>query len=338
MRDPPVPSTPLPLPKFAQIEPMASCNLACRMCTVPQRENGTDIKAGALAFEDFLRWLDQMPALEELQLQGLGEPMLNRAFFDMIEAATARGIRVTSNTNLTLLTPARAARCVTSGLAALSVSLDGATAATYESIRLNGRFDRFVRNLDRLMTARRRARSRTPDVRLVLVLMRQNMHEVPALVRLAAEHGVDGVLVQRLAHPLDEPTLPARYIPVRTYIDSAQLTRADEARAATLFDESRRLAAELGVTLHLPRLSSEPRASGKGRCTWPWDGLYLTARGEVLPCCMVGTPDRANFGSVTEAPLESVWNGPQAVAFRDALAGPTPPRICASCALYHGEF
>jgi MoaA/NifB/PqqE/SkfB family radical SAM enzyme len=337
MRDLPPPVT--PLPKFAQIEPMASCNLACRMCTVPQREDGADVSRGALAFEDFVRWLDQMPGLEELQLQGLGEPMLNRAFFDMVEAATARGIRVTSNSNLTLLTPARAQRCITSGLAALSVSLDGATAATYESIRLKGRFDRFVRNLDRLMTARRLAGTRTPEVRLVLVLMRQNMHEVPALVRLAAEHGVDGVLVQRLAHPLDEPTLPSRYIPVRSYIDSAQLTRADEARAAELFSTARALASKLGVDLNLPRLRGDARpADAGGRCTWPWDGVYLTARGEMLPCCMVGTPDRANFGSVADAPVASVWNGPEAQAFRAALAGPTPPRICSSCALYHGEF
>ena len=327
-----------PLPRFAQIEPMATCNLACRMCTVPQREDGTDVSVGALPLADFLRWLDQMPGIEELQLQGLGEPMLNRAFFDMIEAATARGIRVTSNTNLTLLTPTRAQRCITSGLAALSVSLDGATAPTYESIRLKGRFDRFVRNLDRLMSARRLAGSRTPDVRLVLVLMRQNMHEVPALVRLAAEHGVDGVLVQRLAHPLDEPTLPSRYIPVRSYIDTAQLRREDEAKAAELFSEARQLAAELGVELNLPRLRGEARAAGTGRCTWPWDGLYLTARGEMLPCCMVGTPDRANLGSVNDAPIEAVWNGPEARAFRAALAGPTPPRICTSCALYHGEF
>lgn len=327
-----------PLPRFAQIEPMASCNLACRMCTVPQRENGGDITRGALAFDEFVRWLDQLPALEEVQLQGLGEPMLNRAFFDMVEHATARGIRVTSNSNLTLLTPARARRCVTSGLAALSVSLDGATAATYESIRLKGRFDRFVRNLGRLMQARAAAGSATPHVRLVLVLMRQNLAEVPALVRLAADHGVDEVLVQRLAHPLDEPTLPGRYIPVRSFIDTAQLTAGDEVRAASIFDEARALARSLGVTLNLPRLRPDERAERTGRCTWPWDGLYLTAYGEVLPCCMVGTADRATFGTVGTQPIEAVWNGAAAQSFRTALAGSEPPRICASCALYHGEF
>ena len=326
------------LPRFAQIEPMASCNLACRMCTVPQRPGGGDITQGALRLDDFVRWLDALPGLQELQLQGLGEPLLNPAFFEMVECATARGIRVTSNSNLTLLTPRRAGRCVSSGLAALSVSLDGATRATYESIRLKGRFDRFVRNLGRLMAARASAGAATPHVRLVLVLMRQNLDEVPELVRLAARHGVDEVLVQRLAHPLDEPTLPERYIPVRSFIDTAQLTPADEQRAMQIFATARRVAVETGVTLNLPRLRADPRARTDGHCTWPWDGIYLTARGEMLPCCMVGTPDRANFGSITDTPLAEIWNGEAAQAFRSALASSLPPRICRTCALYHGEF
>lgn len=326
------------LPRFAQIEPMASCNLACRMCTVPQRPDGGDVSQGALPFEDFVRWLDQLEGIEELQLQGLGEPMLNRSFFEMIEYATARGIRVTSNTNLTLLTPTRARRCVTSGLAALSVSIDGATRETYEAIRINGRFDRFVRNLGRLMAARAEASSPTPHVRLVLVLMRQNLSELPAMVRLAAEHGVDEVLVQRLAHPLNESTLPERYIPVRSFIDTAQLREPDELRAVEVFGAASRTARELGVTLNLPRLRTAPRTNGTGRCTWPWDGVYLTARGEMLPCCMVGTPDRANFGAVGPASIREVWNGADAQAFRRALASDDPPRICASCSLYRGEF
>jgi MoaA/NifB/PqqE/SkfB family radical SAM enzyme len=327
----------VPLPRFAQIEPMASCNLACRMCTVPQRPGGADISRGALAFDDFVAWLDQMPSLEELQLQGLGEPMLNPAFFDMIEYAAGRGIRVTSNTNLTLLTPARAQRCVTSGLAALSISLDGATAATYESIRINGRFTKLLRNVERLVAARSRAGTGKPALRFVLVLMRENLDELPALVKLAAALGIEEVLVQRLAHPLTEPTLPERYIPIRSYIETAQLRADDEQRAPAVFATAAALADELGVRLHLPRSPAERPAEG-GRCSWPWDGIYLTADGQMLPCCMVGTPDRASFGAVAGTSIEAVWNGARAQSFRAELAGDSPPAICASCALYHGEF
>ena len=71
-----------------------------------------------------------------MHLQGLGEPMMHPRFFDMVAYAAGKGIRVTTNSNLTLLNERRAAACVASGLDCLHVSIDGATAETYERIRV----------------------------------------------------------------------------------------------------------------------------------------------------------------------------------------------------------
>jgi MoaA/NifB/PqqE/SkfB family radical SAM enzyme len=322
-----------PLPRFAQIEPMPSCNLACRMCTVPQRPGGTDIARGALPLARFLAWLDELPGLQELQLQGLGEPLLNPALFDMIRAAKARGIRVGTNSNLTLLTPGRAHALVDSGLDELSISIDGATRETYERIRVGASFPKLLRNIDRVVAARAAQGAVTPALRLVMVLMRHNVAELPALVDLAADHGVEAVLVQRLAHPLAEPTLPARYIPIRTFLDGAELHGDALAAAPAHFEAARVRAGERGVHLALPRLAP---AATRG-CRWPWDGLYLTADGALLPCCMVGTPDRANLGDATPG-VTAAWHGPAARSFREALASDAPPAVCRGCALYRGEF
>src|SRR5690606_29311054 len=116
----PVSLTPA-LPRFAQSEPIGRCNPACPMCTAHARRDAV----AELSLGRFCCLLDQMPGLESLHLQGLGGPMLHRHFFEMVVMAVARGIRVSVNTNLTLLTPRRAERCITSGLTALSVSLDG---------------------------------------------------------------------------------------------------------------------------------------------------------------------------------------------------------------------
>src|SRR5256714_2956807 len=88
------------LPRFAQIEPVGRCNLACKMCTVNERGD----EVAELSLARFTALLDQLPGLAELHLQGLGEPMLHAAFFDMVELATSRGIRVSANTNPTLPT------------------------------------------------------------------------------------------------------------------------------------------------------------------------------------------------------------------------------------------
>jgi len=283
------------LPRFAQIEPIGRCNLACKMCTVHERGD----EVAELSLARFTALLDQMPGLQELHLQGLGEPMLHPAFFDMVSLAAARGIRVSANTNLTLLTPERARRCITSGLASLSVSLDGASAAVYEAIRRKASFAKVMRNLGRLVDARDAAGSAL-EVRGVMVLMRGNLDELPALVRLLHAHRVPELLVQRLSSDLRQPELPARYIPIREYVDDAQLGPADLPHASQVFDEARRLAEDLGLRLHLPRLVPAPvqAAPRRPRCRWPWDQLYVTAAGEMLPCCMVATADRASFGNV----------------------------------------
>jgi radical SAM protein with 4Fe4S-binding SPASM domain len=70
--------------------------------------------------------------------------------------------------------------------------------------------------------------------------------------------------------------------------------------------------------------------------------LYVTASGELLPCCMVASADRATFGNVFDADgsiaLEARWRGDAAQAFRSALASSEPPPPCRSCALYRGTF
>lgn len=341
------------LPRFAQIEPIGRCNLACRMCTVNERIDAVD----EMPIERFRSLLDQMPGLETLHLQGLGEPMLHPRFFDMVELAASRGIRVSANTNLTLLTPARALRCVSCGLASLSVSIDGATREVYQSIRRKASFDKVVRNLGRLMRAREAHRSRL-EVRGVMVLMRANLDELPALVRLLHAHDVEELLVQRLSSDLEQPALAPGYIPIRDYVRDAQLRASDLAHAHVVFDEARTLACSLGLRLRLPRLTprGEPGAIGGDashanggtpasdtlpRCRWPWDQLYVTAAGELLPCCMVATADRATFGNVftdeTDG-LQRRWHSSEANAFRRALASDAPPEVCRGCALYRGTF
>jgi MoaA/NifB/PqqE/SkfB family radical SAM enzyme len=325
-----------PLPRFAQIEPVGRCNLACRMCTVHDRGDAV----AELPLQRFTELLDQMPGLQELHLQGLGEPMLHPCFFDMVALAVARGIRVSANTNLTLLTPARAARCMDSGLSALSVSLDGASAAVYESIRLKASFAKVVRNLGRLMAARHEAGSAL-QVRGVMVLMRHNAHELPALLRLLHAHGVPELLVQRLSSDLQQPELPARYIPIRSYVNQHEIPEAELPGLEALFEQSRALANELGMVLHLPRLRPRTQRSSSGpRCDWPWQQLYITAAGQMLPCCMAASADRASFGDVFASPggLRERWHGEEAVQLRAALAADQPPSLCRSCALYRGMF
>ncbi|HTI46945.1 MAG TPA: radical SAM protein [Casimicrobiaceae bacterium] len=328
-----------PLPEFVQIEPVGQCNLRCQMCAIQFRRDGPPHGPLAfMAFETFTRLLDQFPRLRELHLQGLGEPTMHPRFFDMVAHAAARGIRVSTNSNLTLWSERRALQCAQSGLAELSVSLDAADPSIYERIRRGAHFGKVLRNLRRVMAAR--AATRSPlEVRIVMVLMKQNLDDLPNLVRLAAAEGVGSVFVQHLCHDFEEGTLPSEYKPIRSFIHDEMLDRVPPARVEEVFAAARAAAQDNGVRLRLPRLSGAPAPRAEPpRCDWPWRGSYISYAGDAMPCCMVGTPDRASFGNMAREGVAAVWNNDGYRAFREQLASSSPPAICRSCSLYRGTF
>jgi radical SAM protein with 4Fe4S-binding SPASM domain len=329
-------------PRFVQIEPVGQCNLRCRMCPISLRPESQPGQPPAFMDVDvFKRLIDQFDAVEELHLQGLGEPMMHPRFFDMVSYAARRGIRVSTNTNMTLMTEARAAECVASGLHTLHASLDGAHAESYEAIRLQASFPKVMRNLRRIVAARQAADSLLPQVKLVAVVMRSNLSELPDLVRLASAEGIASLSVQHLCHDFGESSLPAQYRPMRAFIDNQTLLREDRARIDAAFSEARSEAERLGVELRLPNLTPRrhaPDVPGRERCDWPWRGAYISYDGHAMPCCMVATPDRINFGNMAEEGVAAVWNNEGYTAFRAALSSDKPPGVCSSCAVYSGTF
>lgn len=330
------------LPTYLQIEPVGQCNLRCQMCAIQFRKDGPPFGPPAfMKFEVFTQIIDQFYTLQELHLQGLGEPMMHPQFFDMVTYAANKGIRVTTNSNLTLLNQKRAEQCVTSNLDRLHISIDGATPETYNKIRVGSNFEQVVKNLELVLEKRQTLASETPHIHLVMVIMRQNLHELPDLVKLAHKWSVEQFFVQHLCHDFGESSLPANYQPMRDFVQSQTLLEEDSQRVEYYFNEARTLAQNLGVNLRLPRTKPRlhpPGTPGQKRCDWPWRGAYISYQGYAMPCCMVSTPDRINFGNIIEQGVDNTWNGKDYQSFRDNLASDKPPEICRSCSIYSGTF
>jgi MoaA/NifB/PqqE/SkfB family radical SAM enzyme len=324
------------LPTFVQIEPVGRCNLRCRMCPVQFRDHRGG--PALLEFDAFCHLLDGFPQLAELHLQGLGEPLMHPRFFDMVRHAAARGVSVSTNTNLTLLTPARASQAAGCGLAEISVSIDAPTSPLYESIRAGARLTRVLRNLERLVTACR-AVPQPPRMRIVMVLMRRNLHALPGMVELAAARGVPALFVQRLCHDFSESSLPSAYRSMRDFVSEEALGEADRTAMQSVFEKARGVAEGLHVELRLPRIDRRTQVAARApRCDWPWRGAYISCRGEAMPCCMVATPDRARLGDMLSEGVAEVWNGAAYQEFREGLLQGHPAEICRSCSLYQGTF
>ncbi|MGY1807831.1 radical SAM protein [Blastococcus sp. SYSU D00669] len=327
-----------PLPRHLQFEVTSACNLSCAMCLVSYRPR-VDKAAGALPLELFRRVVEGTPGLTRVTLQGLGEPLLQPHLVEMVELATARGIEVGFNSNAMLLTRARAERLVAAGLAWLHVSLDGATAATHESIRAGADFARTTRNLRGLVEARRAAGATKPWVRVVFVAMRRNVGELPALVRRLGDWGVDELHVQGLSHDFADTDPAGDYADIRAFAAAESLAGAPDG-VGEVFARAAEEAARAGVRLRLPATEAVParREPGRPGCTWPWEAAYVTSSGTVQPCCMVMGSDRVSMGSLADDDLATVWEGKAYADFRAALMTDEPPDVCRGCSLYRGTF
>jgi radical SAM protein with 4Fe4S-binding SPASM domain len=241
-----------------------------------------------------------------------------------------------------LLTADRSDRLVRAGLAWLHISLDGARAETYEAIRGRGDFGQVVRNIKALVAVKRELRKASPRLQLNFVAMRRNVEELPELVRLVADWGLERLWVQNLSHTFDDTDASGAYGGIRRFAAREALWSADDRELVSrTFAAARAKAERLGVPLRLPRFERavhSSRPAGEPGCDWPWTSAYVTHDGKVQPCCMVMGSDRAALGDLGTSSFVEIWNGEQYQAFRQALKTDKPPTVCRGCSAYRGVF
>src|SRR5207302_9174432 len=186
---------PMASPVEAYFEVANRCNSKCATCplTFSPQEN-----AKQLSLEEFKSLVDQLPDLRRAVMQGIGEPLLNRQLGPMIRHLKDRDVYVVFNTNAALLTPRRQLELIASGLDELRVSLDGSTPETYLKVRGIPAFDRVVDNVASMTRLQRERGLTTPRVSFWVTGMRENLHELPGVIDLAARIGVGEVYLQRM--------------------------------------------------------------------------------------------------------------------------------------------
>jgi radical SAM protein with 4Fe4S-binding SPASM domain len=235
------------------------------------------------------------------------------------------------NTNGLLLRGRLVEPLILSGLDELRVSVDSAVPETYKSIRGVDGLERIFANLARFADAKRRLGASIPAVSLWITGMKQNVGELPALVRRAADMGITEVYLQRLV-------FAGKGIAVE---GEALFHRAQDMELQAVA-EAERLATELGVKLRgsgeasaAASLTGEEADVPYQACRRPWSLMYVTANGNVLPCCIAPFTEMPYgemvLGNVFDERLEEVWNGPRYQAWRSKMLGGRPPQACAGC-------
>lgn len=318
-------------PRALYIETSNRCNSLCQTC--PLTFFGSQGGAHDLSFEAFRRVVDQAPDLERVVLHGIGEPLLNRHLPAMIAHLKGRGVHTLFNSNAILLTRKWREAILGSGLDEFRASLDAATPATYHLIRGVPLHERVVKNLGELVATRRELGLTAPKISVWFTVMRENLEELPEVARLVARLGADEFYVQRLV-----------YFDAGLAVEEQSVYRHLTARETGLIAEAGAICRAAGIGFAASG-GNDPRESFAGEdeadarpwlaCNRPWYLAYVTAHGDVLPCCFAPfiTTDLApvTLGNVLRDSLAAVWNGPAYQDFRRRFQTDAPATICAGC-------
>lgn len=324
-------------PRVIFIEVTNHCNLFCEMCP---RTFISYERAQTLSWENFVRIVEQFPDMQRAVLHGIGEPLINSNLARMIEYLKARDVTVLFNTNATLLNETWARKLIAAELDELRVSIDGASPEMYAQIRGAPLLDKIIENLKRFTTLQNKLGAQTPRVSIWMTGMRENVHELPALVELADKVGVRQVYMQRMVYYLDHNAAPG-------LMDAGHALYDDfDARADDAVQQAELVARELGITLKASG-GADPRAMlahnhSNARpwaaCLRPWTTAYVTANGNCLPCCIspFATTDYASLrmGNLFEKNFAEFWNADEYRAWRKNLLSDTPPAPCKGCGVH----
>lgn len=289
-------------PRRLVLELTNACNLNCVMCG----RNAAQFQPTVFRL-DWLRYFEPMlDTVEEVTLMGWGEPTIHPEFVRMLELIHRHSARIYFCTNGMRLKQLQKA-IFDNQVDVFAVSVDGASAATNNRVRRGSDLDQIVQALREIKREQRRQNLPYPYVNFVFCAMRSNLHELPDLVRLAADIGLEEV--------------KAVYLTAFDQALAHEMLWNCRGEVEAVFQEAAELGETLGVTLKLPHLQGEDPAGDAPHkdCFVAWRDFFLGSDGMVRPC--MSTPIQF-FPFSTDKPFMELWNSEKFQQYRAAVNDP----------------
>jgi len=313
------------------------CNLRCEHCIThaPEKtKNGTARTMSRVVLDALAK---DFGLADYFAFVHGGESLTTPILYDVLDVIRAeRGAEpyvAHLLTNGVMLDVRTAEKLVRRGISSISFSLDGATAATNDSIRTGGRFLDVRENLRRLVAWRT---EEGIDLRIGLssVLLAQNIHELSEIVDLGADLGVDWIKLEEgvPATSFAKRSLLAMTQPnVRAEVERA-IARG-RARGVVMVDHTiERTLWRCRLDENEKRFLEADEVANRAMihpCRTPWETACIEPNGDIRVRDFYGPI----LGNVTERPLFDLWNEqPARDLRRDAslsrLCAPAGPVVC----------
>ena len=139
-------------PPCLQIEPASVCNFKCVFCYQADRSFSSNANGymGMMEMDLFKNVIDEVQGnIESITLASRGEPTLNRSIDKMLEYCNDKFLAMKINTNASLLTDKMIHTILSNDVQTVAFSIDAADKELYEKLRVNGKFEKTLRNVER---------------------------------------------------------------------------------------------------------------------------------------------------------------------------------------------
>lgn len=264
-------------PYFLFVDISNSCNLTCPLCQMGQRK--TVRRENRMTLDTYRSVIEPLKDyLFQVFLFNWGEPFVNRDIYEIIAHTSRRNIGTIVSTNFNL--PVDPEMLIDSGLEHLIISADGIDQNIYGKYRGGGNIANILRNLDKLVNAKKKRRSRYPFIEWQCLVTRHNEAHLREIEREAMARGANSF---RLAS-------------INFY--SVEDTETAEKEWLPRNPRYRSFSAE--------RIAKKIKGGIRKPCFWLWRTAILNVDGGVIPCCLY---DVSSWGNAFEQGLLPIWNG-----------------------------
>jgi radical SAM protein with 4Fe4S-binding SPASM domain len=174
-----------------KLDMVGRCQLRCIMCHFAHPEFQEN--PATMGRELLERVASEVfPLAHDVVLSSSAEPLLAAELPRALELC--REYEVPSfhfSTNAINLTAGIIEKCIDVQMPLLTISIDGGTKETFESIRKPMKWDKMMSRFDRVREIREKHNSKYPIVSATTVLMRRTIREMPTLIRTMSDKGVE---------------------------------------------------------------------------------------------------------------------------------------------------
>tara|TARA_Y100000590_G_C15600658_1_gene969898 strand:- start:17 stop:1069 length:1053 start_codon:yes stop_codon:yes gene_type:complete len=306
-------------PVTMDIEPTTGCNFRCTMCQV----SDDDFVSKNLNYDLFKKFIDQNKQLLKIKLQGMGEPLVNKNFFKMVNYAGDKGICSEITTNGSLLNEKNINDLYNSKLSRITISIDGATKETFEGIRIKSNFDEVKRNCIELVK-KFKSKIIRPEISAWCTLQKKNFNEIEKIFKLCKEIGFDKLTYQLYLTDWGKEEWKVKNNLSQIDNENKEVHNILE----KVYNDSKNCATKVEIF-------QENLLSYQKQCSWPWSSTYLSKTGDIVPCCIIGDEKVESFGNINYQSFNEIWNSEKYLKFRDNIKKNEIPEYCKNCYREH---